>query len=163
MKRSAVLLSILTLCFYLSCTGKNSNDVPDMTVNSDSYFSQADTSGNSTRQLANNAAIQAAFALDFRPLKAEPVSEAETLSAAELSGSSSGSSGQGSSIGGGLRKLADYKTVYFDSAKEAARIQEIRAAQEAGKKGQIQISGDGPLTVIDWGPRGEYSSAIQRP
>ena len=161
MKKTAALLFFI-LIFYFGCKD-NKNEIPnDGFVNADAYSTQSADSENG-RQLANNAAVQAAFALDFRPLKAEPVSEAETLSAADLAGSAGEGSGQGSSTGGGLRKLGDYKTVYFDPAKEAARIQLIRAAQEEGRQGQIQIDDNEPLTVIDWGPRGEYSSAIQRP
>ena len=164
MKKTAVLLFFI-LIFYFGCKSDKKEIPNDGFVNADDYSaldSEFADSGNG-RQLANNAAMQAAFTLDFRPLKAEPVSEVETLSAAALSGSASADSGQGSSTGGGLRKLSDYKTVYFDPVKEAARIQEIRAAQEEGRQGELQIGGSEPLTVIDWGPRGEYSSAIQRP
>ena len=161
MRKNVILLSLVIFYLFFGCKNKN-NENSDTLIDADSFTSQYDDSGNG-RQLANNNAINAAFTLDFRPLKAEPVSEAETLSAADLAGSSAAGSGQGSSSGGGLRKLSDYKTVYFDPVKEAAKIQEIRAAQEEGRKGQLQIENNEPLTVIDWGPRGNYSSAIQRP
>jgi len=129
-----------------------------MPVNADIYTQ----SRSAERALVNDAAIEAAFKLDYRPLKAEPLNESETLSAADLAGAST-SSAQGTIAGGGLRKLSEYKTVYFDPAKEKARVQEILAAQEAGRQGRLVTSGNEPLTVIDWGPRGDYSSAIQRP
>jgi hypothetical protein len=112
--------------------------------------------------LANNEAMEAAFTLDYRPQKAEGDDAAESLSAADLSGVA-GSSGQGVVLGGGLRKLSDYKTVYFDPAKEKSRIEAIRAAQDDGREGQLQNVDAGPLTEVDWGPRGDYSSALQRP
>jgi uncharacterized protein YfaS (alpha-2-macroglobulin family) len=111
---------------------------------------------------ANDAAIEAAFALDYRPQKPEPESEVEILAAGDLRGDASGGGG-GVAVGGGLRKLAGYKTLYFDSAVEARRLEAIRAAQEAGRTGVIAADSAGPLTVIDWGPRGEFSSAVQRP
>ncbi|MDR0495764.1 MAG: hypothetical protein LBG95_09100, partial [Treponema sp.] len=114
--------------------------------------------------LTNEAAIEAAFTLNYQPQKAEGEDEAEFLSAAALSGGSAGGSGQGTTLGGGLRKLSDYKTVYFDPVKEKSRIEAIRVAQEKDSEGQLQSAKNaGPLTVIDWGPRGDYSSAVQRP
>ncbi|GHV91258.1 hypothetical protein AGMMS50268_17610 [Spirochaetia bacterium] len=113
--------------------------------------------------LVNDAAIAAAFALDYRPLKGESEQEAETLSAAALSGGTSGQ-GQGTVLGGGLRKLADYKTTYFDPITERERIRAIQAAQAAAQTGKLETEdANGPLTVIDWGPRGTFSAAVQRP
>ena len=160
MKKTHVLLPVLVLCLYFGCRS-SANEAPSMPLNVQSYTSSSINSRNPARQLINDAAIEAAFTLDYRNLKAEPVSEFETLSAAALSGSAAGSA-QGSVTGGGLRKLSDYQTVYFDPASEAARIQEIRAAQSKGNEGQISGSQE-PLTVIDWGPRGDFSSTIQRP
>jgi len=161
MKKLAVFLSLLMLFLFTACE-KNKHEDFTRYANASMYTdSEYNNSMDAITAYVNNYAIEAAFNLDYRPLKAEPVNEAETLSASDLSGSSSGS-GMGNVVGGGLRKLSDYKTVYFDPAKEAAKIAEIRAAQEKGAQGQIQGSKE-PLTVIDWGPRGEFSSSVQRP
>jgi len=160
MKKFPVLLALMALCLYFGCRS-SASDIPNMPLNVKNYISSNPNTRNTARQLVNDAAVEAAFTLDYRKLSAEPVSEFETLSAAALSGSAAGSS-QGSASGGGLRKLYDYQTVYFDPAAEAARIQEIRAAQEKGNEGQI-TGREEPLTVIDWGPRGDFSSTIQRP
>ena len=165
MKKITILFLIIA-CLYFGCTKSEANensefpDLSEMPVNAD-MFSQSSEYG-VARQLANDTAARAAFSLDYRPLKAEPVNEMDTLSAADLAGSASGS-GQGSAAGGGLRRLSDYQTSYFDPTKETARIQQIRAAQEQGQSGQIQTDTAEPLTVIDWGPRGEFSAAVQRP
>ena len=165
MRKITVFILFLTVCFYLSCANKKAGDIQGELANADMFTAsgpQYDNTRSVVRALVNDAAINAAFTLDYRPLKAEPVNESETLSAADLAGGTSGSS-QGAVVGGGLRKLSDYKTVYFDTSRERARMQEILAAQEAGKQGQLISSNNEALTVIDWGPRGNYSSAIQRP
>jgi len=137
-----------------------------MPENVETFTSFERSSGNfSARDLVNDAGIEAAFFLDYRPLRAEPINEAETLTAAQLAGAAATGSGQGTTVGGGLRRLTDYQTVYFDPVREAARIREIRAAQEAGLQGQIEVTNE-PLTVIDWGPnpsQGVVSSSLQRP
>jgi len=164
MKKIVLILTLMILCLSLGC--KNKADSGAGSVN-DQSFINADSpdmsSGYPVRALTNDAAIDAAFTLDYRPIKAEPVNEYDTLSAAELSGSASSGSGQGSVTGGGLRKLSDYQTAYFDPEKESARIAEILAAQQAGSGGQIQTKINEPLTVIDWGPKGNFSAAVQRP
>jgi uncharacterized protein YfaS (alpha-2-macroglobulin family) len=164
MKKIAVILIFFVLLLFIACNKDKSGNSSKLT-DTNAYTSDAyGISGN--RALVNDNAIEAAFTLDYRPLKAEPVNEADTLTAADLSGSSRRSatefSAQGSVTGGGLRKLSDYKTVYYDPAKEAAKIAEIRAAQDQGARGNIQGSNE-PLSVIDWGPRGEFSSSVQRP
>jgi hypothetical protein len=158
-----ILLALAASC-CISCKKKDVYAVP---VSTTEYIGrQVDASNDSEEviQLVNNTAIEAAFTLDYRPQTAEGGDDAEFLSAADLSGAAAESSGQGVTLGGGLRKLSDYKTVYFDPSKEKSRIEAIRAAQEADSAGQLQKAKDaGYLTVIDWGPRGNYSSAIQRP
>jgi len=167
LRRFAVFISMAAVCLCGGCGGGKTDDIPGSPVNVQEYAQAAGgySDGGSGRvSLANDAAAAAAFALDYRPLKAEPANEAETLSAAELAGASSaaqGGSGRGSVVGGGLRRLQDYKTVYLDPARESARVQAIRAAQEV--EGRLESAGSEPLTVVDWGPKGEYSSAIQRP
>jgi len=163
MKNFVAFISILVICLYFGCRSNIASDIA-MPASVETYVGSTDQAASSrgiVRQLVNNAAIDDAFRLDYRPLKAEPVNEAETLSAADLAGAASGSS-QGSVTGGGLRRLSDYQITYFDPARESARIQEIREAQEQGREGQLSGT-DEPLTVVDWGPRGNYSSAIQRP
>ncbi|MDR2717887.1 MAG: alpha-2-macroglobulin [Treponema sp.] len=163
-KISVVILLALAASFCISCKTKDTQARP---VSAEEYTGRrVDASGDTeeTIQLANDAAIEAAFTLDYRPQTAEGGDEAEFLSAAALSGAAAEGSGKGISLGGGLRKLSDYKTIYFDPAKERNRIGAIRAAQEEGSEGQLQKTKNaGPLTVIDWGPRGNYSSAVQRP
>jgi len=164
MKKITVFLPILILCLFFGCKSNRANDVSEP-VRAETYTmpnTQSINQRNVVRLLANPTAVEAAFTLDYRPLKAEPINEYDTLSAADLGGLASADSGRGSVTGGGLRRLSDYQTAYFDPAREAARIQQIRAAQEQGREGQIQGNNE-PLTVIDWGPRGEFSSAIQRP
>jgi len=163
MKKPSAILAIFILLFYFGCQSNTFNDaadIPQMPANVNVYTnpdSPSINSRNPVRQLVNDTAIEAAFALDYRPLKAEPVNEYDILSAADLTGDVAG---QGVTEGGGLRSLTAYQTVYFDPAREQARIQEIRAAQTL--EGRIEGEAEN-LTVIDWGPRGNYSSAIQRP
>jgi len=181
-----VLLPLIILFFYFGCMSNTVNEersagtnktneinntqkiheTPVMPYNVQAYTSSPPVSSrNPARQLVNDLAIEAAFTLDYRPLRAEPVNEAEFLSSADISGSAAAGSQQQNIAGGGLRRLSDYQTVYFDPAREAARIQEIRTAQEASRPGNEEIQGVNKeaLTVIDWGPRGNFSSAIQRP
>jgi len=164
MKKLVIIL--LSLAILLSgCKNNKTSDTSD-SINEQSFISADSpeiTSSYPVRALVNDAAIKAAFTLDFRAIKAEPINEYDTLSAAELSGSAASGSGQGSVTGGGLRKLSDYQTTYFDPQKEAAKIAEILAAQQTASQEQIQTKTNEPLTVIDWGPRGEFSSAVQRP
>jgi hypothetical protein len=163
MKKSAVFYWLLAAAvFCVSCSA--AKRITEQPVMVDQYIIN-DFSGqdDSEKSLANDTAIAAAFTLDYRPQKAEGDDGAETLSAADLAGAQGGNSGAGTVVGGGLRKLADYKTVYFDPVKEKIRIDEIRAAQEKAGEEKLQNVNAGPLTVIDWGPRGNYSSAIQRP
>ena len=166
MKKSIGLFFLLLFAagLWISCneSANNRNQIQNVSMLAlSSPYSSA--SGGSSERVANDAAIEAAFTLDFRPQTAEPESVAEFLTAAELAGAAAEASGQGSIVGGGLRRLADYRIVYYDPAAERARIAAIRAAQEAGRQGQIENLDPGPLTVIDWGPRGHFSSAVQRP
>jgi alpha-2-macroglobulin len=162
-KLPAAFLLLLAVGFCISCKTKDAHAKP---VSTEEFIGRQVNASDDEEiiQLANEAAIEAAFTLDYRPQTAEGGDEAEFLSAAALSGTAVEGSGKGTILGGGLRKLSDYKTVYFDPAKEKSRIEAIRAAQEKGGEGQLQKAKNaGPLTVIDWGPRGNYSSAIQRP
>ncbi|MCL2209109.1 MAG: alpha-2-macroglobulin [Treponema sp.] len=155
-KRIFVILLIFCICFLSGCRKKTAAEIHEIPVNVNDFI----LAGLYDRPIANEAAVEAAFTLDFRPLKAEPVNEAEILSAQALSSVTSSS---GSVTGGGLRKLADYKTEYFDPLQDNARIQAVRAAQTAAMQTGVSAANNEPLTVIDWGPRGDYSSAIQRP
>ena len=159
-------LALLLAAFLIGCGGKKDSEISDQPVSIE-MLSTLDASssgdGRMVKLLANDAAIEAAFTLDFRPQKAEGDDEAETLSAADLAGAAAEASGEGTSIGGGLRKLSDYKTLYFDPEKEQSRIEAIRAAQAAAQGELLQSEDAGPLTVVDWGPRENYSSTIQRP
>ena len=163
MKKLAVSFLLLIIAgFSIGC--KKGNDISDEPVSVEKYAETYSTgSEDSVRLLANEAAVEAAFTLDYRPQKAEAGEEAEILSAAALSGTAAQGSGSGIVAGGGLRKLSDYKTVYFDPAKEKSRIEAIRETQKAGSEGQLRNANTDPLTVIDWGPRGNYSSEIRRP
>ncbi|MCL2293753.1 MAG: alpha-2-macroglobulin, partial [Spirochaetes bacterium] len=157
-KNLVFCILLLTIAITFAC---QRGEIPNRIFTADEFISAA-SNGNSPR-FANDAAIEAAFTLDFRPQRAEPVQEAEFLSAAELAGASRANAGRGTTVGGGLRPLANYLTTYFDPAAERSRIEAIRAAQEAGRAGQIESADAGPLTVIDWGPRGVFTSAVQRP
>ena len=164
MKKLPAVLSIFVLILFSGCKSNTIDETPDLPLNVQNFispFSPSINSRNPVRQLVNDAAIEAAFTLDYRPLKAERINEYDTLSASDLAGDSAGS-GQSVTSGGGLRRLTEYKTVYFDPAREQARIAEIRAAQTSALEGRIQVETE-DLTVIDWGPKGNYSSAIQRP
>ncbi|MDR2210807.1 MAG: alpha-2-macroglobulin [Spirochaetaceae bacterium] len=109
-------------------------------------------------EYASQELIDSSFTLDFRPQIPEPEPEAERLPPDSLP-SAAGSQ----IIGGGLRKqLTDYKTVYLDSEKEAARIAAIQEAQVKALAPVSSVSAD-PLTVVDWGPRGFFPSTVQRP
>jgi len=164
MKRNA-FFALLLIAAGISIGCKNDNNKTDDISNEPVYASQfiANFSEFGNSAVVNDEAIAAAFALDYRSQKAEAYDEAEALSAAALAGSAAQGSGSGTVTGGGLRNLSEYRTVYFDPEKERERVQAIRAAQEAGREGQLENENRGPLTVIDWGPRGDYSSAIQRP
>jgi len=169
MKKIAIILPLFILCLTFGCKNNKENDAERWyreAMSANRFVNEnspAIDHRNLVRALINDAAIEAAFTLDYRPIKAEPINEYDTLSAAELSGSAASGSGQGSVTGGGLRKLSDYQTTYFDPQKEAAKIAEILASQQSAGQEQIQTKTNEPLTVIDWGPRGLFSSAIQRP
>jgi uncharacterized protein YfaS (alpha-2-macroglobulin family) len=160
------LLPVIVLAAFaslFSCGGKaasggSSVDQGQVSV-LDGDFSSLET-GTGT-MLVNETAVNAAFTLDYRPQAPEGEDEAETLGPEALGGIAG--QGRGVTAGGGLRKLGDYKTRYFDPAAEARRLEAIRAAQEAGRAGTVAAADAGPLRVIDWGPRGEFSAAIQRP
>ncbi|MCL2759804.1 MAG: hypothetical protein FWD22_06285, partial [Treponema sp.] len=129
MRKFVFLLPLLLLLLSFECKSNSARNISDP-VNERTFISDSSpsiTSRSPVRMLANDAAIEAAFTLDYRPLKAEPVSEYDTLSAADLAGSSAAGTGLGVTVGGGLRKLSDYQTVYFDPAREQRRIEEIRA------------------------------------
>jgi uncharacterized protein YfaS (alpha-2-macroglobulin family) len=123
-------------------------------------------------EFASQELVDAAFKLDFTPLEPEKESEADLLPPEARGGSSpvfalpAGLSAPGGqTVGGGLRKeLGDYKTEYFNPEREAARISAIQEAQaKAGSGGSLEAASSRPLTVADWGPRGFFSSAVQRP
>ena len=124
------LLIAAILCFSCSRTG----DVSEENITSDSYsitlLSAELGDSQEMTAVANNAAVASIFTLDFRPLKPEGDNEAEILSAADLAGAQSANAGQGTVVGGGLRRLNQYKTAYFDPEKEKARIEAIRLSQE---------------------------------
>jgi len=162
MPKKKIIASLIAVAaiFFTGC--KNNNKINDEIFELPVNVNEFVLSGSqSARPVANNAAIEAAFTLDFRPLKAEAENEADVLSSGDLQGAAAVNS-SGSITGGGLRKLTDYKTVYFDPARESERINAIRSAQVSGNEGQI-TGRDESLTVVDWGPRGEFSSAVQHP
>ncbi|MDR2768868.1 MAG: alpha-2-macroglobulin [Treponema sp.] len=112
-------------------------------------------------QYVTQEMIDAAFALDYTAQTPEAVQSADVMPEDSLSAAIAG---EGASAGGGLRKLADYKTSYYNAEREAARIRAIAEAQTAAAGGSIESADPkAPLTVIDWGPRGFFSSAVQRP
>jgi uncharacterized protein YfaS (alpha-2-macroglobulin family) len=154
------LLPLVVLVTLFSCGDKND---PDTLPADRSHIQEENSSSLKEGRLltANETAVNAAFSLDYRPQNAEDEEEAETLRPEDL-GAAAGS-GRGVIVGGGLRRLNNYKTSYFDPAGEAKRLEAIRTAQEAGRTGTVAAADAGPLTVIDWGPRGEFSSAVQRP
>jgi uncharacterized protein YfaS (alpha-2-macroglobulin family) len=120
--------------------------------------------------------VDQAFALNFDPLVPEPETGDGGRPAAGGGGGfgPAGTGGEplfrlpgggqsaGVTAGGGPRKLSDYATPYFDPRKEAARITAIQEAMTKAGGGVSAVS-DAPLTVIDWGPRGFFSSAVRRP
>jgi uncharacterized protein YfaS (alpha-2-macroglobulin family) len=150
-----------------SCDGKAASGAPYREVvlvpeaNFSSVVNAAWGQSPAGTALANEAAAEAAFALDYRPQTAEGEDGAETTGAEEPRGLAAGQ-GAGTVLGGGLRKPEEYKTRYFNPAAEARRLEAVRAAQETGRTGTVAAEA-GPLTVIDWGPRGEFSASIQRP
>ena len=165
-KNTLYLLLLIAAVIFIGCGEKKAIVSSSQLATLEMYStldSSSSGSGNVVKLLANDAAIEAAFTLDYRPQKAESDNESEALSAADLAGGAEASSGDGTRTGGGLRKLSDYKTLYFDPAKERSRIEAIRAAQEAASQGMLENADAGPLTVIDWGPRGNFSSTVQRP
>ena len=170
MKRHPLLLLSLIIFGFFAFSAHRcnvNNEPPAQPVPMERFVgeSRSDSSGGrAVRLLANEAAIEAAFTLDFRPQRAEPESEAITLSAAALAGAAAQGTGLGNIVGGGLRRLSDYRIVYYEPARARARIEEIRAAQEAWRDdAQPLPANNEPLTVIDWGPQGLFSSAVQRP
>ncbi|GHV95230.1 hypothetical protein AGMMS50293_15500 [Spirochaetia bacterium] len=120
---------------------------------------------------ANNAAIEAAFTLDYRKQTPETATEEERLNLSRPSDlrSDSAQAGGNRIVGGGLRKLSDYKTDYFSGARLKENLEAIQKLQAAATEGTIaqanpgRNSGANTLTVADWGPRGEYSAQNQRP
>ncbi|MDR2103487.1 MAG: hypothetical protein LBP42_05220, partial [Treponema sp.] len=117
----------LCLGIFLSCNARSSNETSAGAEGRD-FIRQVSLDGSSPdfTEAATEAAVEAAFALDYRPQRPEPESPAETLSAALLSGNAGTGGGEGPRIIPGLRKLADYQTPYFDPQREAERIRAIR-------------------------------------
>jgi uncharacterized protein YfaS (alpha-2-macroglobulin family) len=127
-------------------------------------------------EFASLESVEAAFVLDYGPLSPEPEQPVETMSADTAAGSPAGSpagssagaqgrGGQGAALIPGLRKLDAYKTEYFNPAQAEERIRAIQEAQakaQSSARGAAQSGGD-TLTVVDWGPRGFFSSEVQRP
>jgi uncharacterized protein YfaS (alpha-2-macroglobulin family) len=113
-------------------------------------------------ELAAQENVDAAFTLDYRPLAPEPEQELDVISP-EARGRG-GQDSQGPSVIPGLRRLSAYKTEYFNPERETARIRAIQEAQARGRDSRLPAAGStGPLTVVDWGPRGFFSSEVQRP
>ncbi|MDR2181708.1 MAG: alpha-2-macroglobulin [Treponema sp.] len=112
-------------------------------------------------QYVTQEMIDATFTLDYTAQMPEAVQSADVMPAESLSAAIAGG---GDSAGGGLRKLADYKTSYYNTERETERIRAIAEAQAAAARGTVESADPkAPLTVIDWGPRGFFSSAVQRP
>jgi uncharacterized protein YfaS (alpha-2-macroglobulin family) len=159
--KSLLPLAALAVCVvFFSCGGNAASGVfpPDSGPAREEDFSFRDEGV----LLANQAALTAAFTLDYRPQKAEAQNDAETLTLEAPGAGGAVALGRGLTVGGGQRKLGAYQTTYFDPAAEARRLEAIRAAQEAGRRGTVAAPEE-PLTVVDWGPRGEFSAALQRP
>jgi uncharacterized protein YfaS (alpha-2-macroglobulin family) len=164
---------VFGLGIFFSCDSK-STDAADFGGEGRDYIRQVSLDGSSLdgssadlTEVASPAAVEAAFTLDYRPQRPEPESPAETLSAAFLSGSAGTGEREGTQIIPGLRRLEDYQTPYFDPLKNGERIRAIGEAQAASGGVLSPQAPDGrveePLTVVDWGPRDFYSSAVQRP
>jgi uncharacterized protein YfaS (alpha-2-macroglobulin family) len=153
---SVVLAIPALLAALFSCGGKAPYDA--LSGDRVSVLEGDFSSSASGTALANEAAIEAAFALDYRPQTPEG-EEAETLAPETLGGSAG--QGRGVVVGGGLRRLGEYTNEYFNPLSEAQRLEAMSAAREAGRGDAAPAAG--PLTVVDWGPRGEFSAGIQKP
>ncbi|GHV20296.1 hypothetical protein FACS189494_03780 [Spirochaetia bacterium] len=150
---------VLLTALFTNCKNKNSSGsgIDSLLTN---YAGNYDIE--SDAELAPEDAIRAAFTLDYRPQRPEPVSIMETLTSAETSSAAAASS-QGQQIGGGLRSISKYKTRYYDPTADKERIAEIIALQAKANE-VINLEKDpGNLTVVDWGPRNFLSASVQRP
>ncbi|MDR2489929.1 MAG: hypothetical protein LBD20_00835, partial [Spirochaetaceae bacterium] len=121
---------------------------------------------------ANEEAVLQAFTLDYRPQMPEgAAADGSGKKAPDTGGSAAAGGGRrvagggGQVVGGGLRKLSDYKTAYYNPQEETERVAAIRAAQAAALEGTVDAGamGAGSLSVVDWGPRGEYSAQNKNP
>ncbi|MDR0553893.1 MAG: alpha-2-macroglobulin [Treponema sp.] len=161
-----LILSAALAFVFVSCEDKQAVGSCGDTLSGGSVTA-GDYSSSDTVEFADAVAVKAAFTLDYRPLKPEPEPIMETLAGADSGSSGGGQDVRGPRIIPGLRKLEDYKTVYYDPQREAERIRAIAEAQERAaqtRTGAVTSAASGdPLTVADWGPRGVYSAAIQRP
>jgi uncharacterized protein YfaS (alpha-2-macroglobulin family) len=111
---------------------------------------------------ANDEAVKAAFTLDYRKQMPEDSAEYERVSLGTSPGNTGASQNQ--TVGGGIRKLSAYQTKYFNAAEEAARLAAIRKSQEdAAAQTVTPAAKADKLTVVDWGPQGEYSAQNQKP
>ncbi|MDR1445257.1 MAG: hypothetical protein LBI90_00025, partial [Treponema sp.] len=165
---SAISFYILAAGIIVSCSGqKNVSGDSTILQNGEEYDYSVSPAVFVDSGLGYATAEEAerAFALDYRLQYGEPESFAETLRAEDLmQGAVSPGTGRSASVIPGLRKLAAYNTSYFDPEKETARKREIEEAQERAllSSGLKDAEGEA-LSVIDWGPRGKFSAAVQRP
>ncbi len=92
--------------------------------------------------------------LDYTPERAEAQAEYGKLSASAPSAQAGTSQAKSNS----MRKLADYKTSYNTARKTYA---EVKSSDEDDT---VKSNGSGePLTVLDWGPRGEIVAENDTP
>jgi uncharacterized protein YfaS (alpha-2-macroglobulin family) len=163
----AISFYILAAGIIIACSGQKNVSGDSLRRNGEEYDYSVSPAvfADSGLEYATAEEAERAFTLDYRLQHGEPESFAETLSAEDLmQGTASPGTGRSASVIPGLRKLAAYKTSYFDPEKETARKREIEEAQERALLSSRPADAENEaLSVIDWGPRGKFSAAVQRP
>jgi uncharacterized protein YfaS (alpha-2-macroglobulin family) len=167
LRLAAVSFSVLAAGIIVSCSGQRNAPGDSVRRNDIEYDYSAPpvVYTDSGLEYATAEEAERALALDYRLQRGEPESFAETLSAEDLArGTASSGSGKSASVIPGLRALGAYEISYFDPQKNDARKREIEEAQERALLSSRPAGAENEaLTVIDWGPKGNFSAAVQRP
>ncbi|MCQ2597538.1 MAG: MG2 domain-containing protein [Treponema sp.] len=102
---------------------------------------------------------EGAFGLDYTPLVPEPQKEAGKINMSAGTSSGSGAGLPDESVIPGLRKLEDYKTLYY---KEKLVLSNKANPAESEKLDPSKAPKE-PFTVTDWGPQGKLPADVRCP
>ncbi len=159
------ILVLLSVVFFSSCGEKKETQVEEAKpavekqeiIESSEISSSMEETG--TEYVNLGKISEGAFGLDYTPLLPEPQKPAGRIDMSEGTSSGQGGDIPNESVIPGLRKLEDYKTLYY--REKLVRAKKENPAED--EKLDPSKAPSEPFTVTDWGPQGKIPADVRCP